>query len=126
MPLFDLFLAMLWFFLWVAWIWLLITVVADILRSPDLSGWSRAAWVLVLLVLPFLGVLAYLVVRGGGMHERGLERRAEADRAVRAYIQEVATPSTPAHELAKLAELRDAGVLSEEEFVARKEKLLAA
>ena len=126
MPLLDIFLAMLWFFLWVAWIWLLITVVADIFRSPDLSGWGRAAWVLVLLVLPFLGILGYLVARGGGMHQRGLERRAEAERAVRAYIEEVAAPRTPADELAKLAELRDRGVVSEEEFAARKEKLLAA
>ena len=125
MPLFDLFFTMLWFFLFVAWIWVLISVYADIFRSDDLSGWGKALWVLFALVLPALGVLVYLIVRGGKMQERAAQRANEAEQAAQSYIREVAAAPSTADELAKLAQLREQGVLDPEEFEAQKAKLLA-
>jgi type VI protein secretion system component VasK len=125
MPLFDLFFTMLWFFLFVAWIWVLISVYADIFRSDDLSGWGKAFWVLFALVLPALGVLVYLIVRGSKMQERAVTRATEAEQAAQTYIREVAAAPSTADELAKLAQLREQGVLSPEEFEAQKAKLIA-
>jgi type VI protein secretion system component VasK len=125
MPLFDLFFTMLWFFLFVAWIWVLISVYADIFRSDDLSGWGKALWVLFALVLPALGVLVYLIVRGGKMQERAAQRANEAEQAAQSYIREVAAAPSTADELAKLAQLREQGVLDPKEFEAQKAKLLA-
>lgn len=126
MPLLDLFLTMLWFFLFVAWIWLLISVYADVFRSHDLSGWGKALWVLFVLVLPYLGVLVYLIARGGKMQERSQAQVQQAQLATESYIREVAAASTPADELLKLGQLRDQGVLSSEEFEAQKAKVLAS
>lgn len=125
MPLLDLFFSMLWFFLFVAWIWLLISVYADIFRSHDLSGVAKAAWVVFVLLLPYLGVLIYLIARGGSMQERSIQRAADAQEAARSYIREVADVPSSADELAKLARLRDQGVLTPQEFEAQKAKLLA-
>jgi ABC-type multidrug transport system fused ATPase/permease subunit len=126
MPLLDLFWTMLWFFLFVAWIWLLISVYADIFRSSDLGGVAKALWVVFVLILPYLGVLIYLIARGGSMHERSAQQARRAQEATEAYIRDVAGggPSA-AEELAKLAQLRDQGVLSAEEFETQKSKLLA-
>ncbi|MTV24873.1 SHOCT domain-containing protein [Nitriliruptoraceae bacterium ZYF776] len=117
---------MLWFFLFIAWIWLLVSVYADIFRSPDLSGPAKALWVVAVLVLPYLGVLVYLVARGGSMHERSTERAAAAQRSVDTYIRETAGRPSTADELGKLARLRDEGVLTDEEFRAQKSRLLTA
>jgi lysylphosphatidylglycerol synthetase-like protein (DUF2156 family) len=125
MPLLDLFFSMLWFFLFVVWIWLLISVYADIFRSHDLSGVAKAAWVVFVLLLPYLGVLIYLIARGGSMQERSIQRAADAQEAARSYIREVADAPSSADELAKLAQLRDQGVLTPQEFEAQKAKLLA-
>ena len=125
MPLLDLFFSMLWFFLFIAWIWLLISVYADVFRSKDLGGVAKAFWVIFVLVLPYLGVLVYLIARGGGMQERSAGRAAQAEQAVESYIREVAAPAGVADELAKLAALRDQGVVSAAEFDAQKAKLLA-
>jgi lysylphosphatidylglycerol synthetase-like protein (DUF2156 family) len=126
MPLLDLFWTTVWFFLFIAWIWLLIAIYADIFRSDDMGGWGKAFWVLFVLVLPFLGVLIYLIARGGSMQERTERAAIESRRATEAYIRTVAT-STPssAEELTKLAELRDKGVITAPEFEAQKAKLLA-
>jgi hypothetical protein len=126
MPLFDVFFSMLWFFLFIAWIWLLISVYADIFRSPDLSGPAKALWVVLVLVLPYIGVFAYLIARGGSMHERTAERSAAAEQAAASYIREVAAVPSPADELVKLAELRDRGVLTEDEFAHQKRQILDA
>jgi hypothetical protein len=123
MPLLDLFLTMLWFFLFVAWIWLLISVYADVFRSGDLGGWGKALWVLFVLLLPYLGVLVYLIARGGSMQERSAAQAQRAQRATASDTREVA-PST-ADELTKLGQLRDQGVLSAEEFEKQKSRLLA-
>jgi hypothetical protein len=127
MPLLDLFWATLWFFLFIVWIWLLIAVITDVFRSEDLSGWAKALWVLFIIVLPVLGVLVYLIARGKSMDQRGLAAVRAREQAQRQYIQTVASdssgPST-ADELAKLAQLRDQGVITADEFAAQKAKLL--
>jgi len=125
MPLLDLFLTMLWFFLFVAWIWLLISVYSDVFRSDDLSGVAKALWVLFVLLLPYLGVLIYLIARGGKMQERSIAQMQQAQLATESYIREVASASSPADELLKLGQLRDQGVLSSEEFETQKAKVLA-
>jgi hypothetical protein len=125
MPLFDLFFAMLWFFLFIAWIWLLISVYADVFRSDDLGGWAKAFWVLFVLLLPYLGVIVYLIARGGSMQERSAAQVQQAQLATETYIREVAGGTSTADELLKLGQLRDQGVLSSEEFEAQKAKVLA-
>ena len=124
MPLLDLFWAMLWFFLWVAWIWVLVSVVFDIFRSHDLSGWAKGLWVLLVIVVPWLGVLVYLIARGGDMAQRTVDQAAAQDRAARAYIQDAAGGGSTADELQKLAGLKSSGVISDSEFEAQKAKLL--
>lgn len=125
MPLFDLFWAMLWFFLWIAWLLLLFRVFMDIFRA-ETSGWAKAGWSLFVLFLPFLGVLVYLIAEGGNMARRSVEQAQAIDEAQRAYIREAAgSGGSTANELEKLAGLRDKGVLSNEEFEAQKAKILA-
>ncbi|HEY5358178.1 MAG TPA: SHOCT domain-containing protein [Streptosporangiaceae bacterium] len=126
-PLLNLFWTMLEFFFWVIWIWILITVFIDIFRSHDLSGGAKALWFLFVLFIPLIGVLAYLIVRGGSMHERSVRQVQQRDEAVRAYSQQYAPdPSaSTADQLTKLADLRDRGVISAEEFDREKAKVLA-
>ncbi len=111
------------FFLMVAWIWVVISVVSDIFRSKDLNGWGKGAWMLFVIIMPWLGVLAYLIFRGDGMHERTMEIISKANDQQRDYIRDVAGTST-ADELGKLSELKEKGVLTDAEFDAQKEKLL--
>ena len=127
MPLLDLFWTTLWFFLFIAWIWVLISIVTDIFRSDDLSGWAKALWGLFVIVVPWLGVLIYLIARGDSMQERAIKDATKREQATRQYIQEAASNSRPssADELTKLAQLRDSGVITAEEFSAQKAKLLA-
>jgi hypothetical protein len=125
MPLLDLFLTMLWFFLFVAWIWLLISVYADVFRSEDLGGVAKAAWVVSVLVLPYIGVLVYLIARGGSMQERTVQRAVAQREAAETYIRDVAAAPSTADELSKLAQLRAEGVLSPEEFETQKARILA-
>lgn len=126
MPILDIFWSMLWFFMFFIWISLLISIFADIFRS-SLSGLSKAAWVLIVVALPLLGVLIYLIVHGDDMQDRQIRRAQGAESAQREYIQSVAGTggSNTADELAKLAQLRDQGVVTEQEFAAQKTKLLA-
>ena len=124
MPLFDLFWAMLWFFLWIIWIWLLITIFVDIFRS-DISGWGKAGWTIFVIVLPFLGVLIYLIANGDKMQERSAAKAAEAQAAQADYVKSVAgTGTSTVDQLAKLSSLHDSGALTDEEFAAQKAKLL--
>ena len=113
------------FFLWVIWIWILITIFIDIFRSRDLSGFAKALWVLFVLFLPMIGVLVYLIARGGKMHERAVRQARRQDQEARAYIREAAGPESSADQLAKLADLRDKGVITQEEFDREKAKILA-
>src|SRR5271165_1613115 len=111
-------------FLWVIWIWILITVFIDIFRSRDLSGWGKALWFLFVLLIPLIGVLVYLIVRGGSMHERSVQQAQRQEEEFRGYVQETAGSQSPADQLAKLAELRDRGVITAEEFDREKAKIL--
>ena len=124
MPLFDLFWAMLYFFLLFVWIWLLISIFSDIFRS-DKSGWAKAGWTIFVIVLPLLGVLIYLIANGGDMQKRAVRDMTEAEQAQRDYIQSVAGGTSAADEIGKLAALRDAGTISNEEFEAAKAKALS-
>jgi len=123
----QVFWSMLWFFLFFIWIWLLISLFGDIFSSSDLSGGAKALWTIFIIVLPFLGVLVYLIVRGNSMQERSLKRAADQEAQFRGYVQTVAATSSggSADELAKLADLRDKGVISEAEFQTAKAKALA-
>jgi len=122
-PLLDAFWTILWFFLFFLWIWLLIVIIVDVFRSHDLSGWGKAGWLIFILVLPLLGVLAYLIVRGGSMHERRVAEMRQQERDFRSYVKETAGGGS-ADELAKLADLKAKGVITEAEFQAGKAKVL--
>ena len=126
-PLLNIFWTMFIFFLWVVWIWILIIVFIDIFRSHDLGGFAKALWFLFVLFIPLLGVLVYLIARGGKMHERAARQAEQQDAEARAYIEQAASsPASSADRLAKLADLRDRGVISAEEFEREKAKVLAA
>jgi len=126
-PLLDAFWTIVEIFLWVIWIWILITVFIDIFRSHDLSGWAKALWFLFVLIIPLVGVLVYLIARGDSMHERQMRQARVDDQAVRSYIQQAAagSPASTADQLEKLANLRDRGVITAEEFEREKAKILA-
>ena len=123
-PLLDIFWTMLWFFLFFAWIWLLIIVFGDIFRSHDLGGWAKALWTIFVVLVPWLGVLVYLIARGGKMQDRAAKEAQQQDQAFRSYVQDVATPTNSADQLAKLADLKASGAISDEEFQTAKAKLL--
>ena len=119
MPLLDAFLTMMWFFL-------LFRVITDIFRSKDLGGWGKAGWLVFVIILPFVGVLVYLIARGHKMTERDVAQAQEQDQAFRAYVQDAAHGTGTADELTKLADLRDRGVISETDFQQGKDKILKA
>lgn len=126
-PLLDVFWTMLWFFLWILWIFLLIRIISDVFRSDDLSGWGKAAWIVLIIILPLIGVLAYVIARGHKMHEHDQRQAEAADQAFRSYVQSAAgTSPSAADEIAKLAALRDQGHLTEAEFQAQKARLLGS
>jgi ABC-type multidrug transport system fused ATPase/permease subunit len=122
-PLLDVFFSMIWFFVFVLWIWLLISIVFDIFRSHDMGGLAKALWLLFIIVLPFLGVLVYLIARGGQMHERTQASARSQEESLRAYVRQTAGGST-ASELETLARLHDAGKLSDDDFERAKAKVL--
>ena len=121
-PLLDAFWTMLWFFLFFLWIWLLVVIFMDIFRSHDMGGWAKAGWFIFILVLPFLGVLVYLIARGGSMQERRAADMRQQEQEFRQYVQQAAVGS--ADELAKLADLKAKGVITDAEFEAGKAKIL--
>ncbi len=122
----EVFLSMLWFFLFFIWIWLLIIVFSDIFRSKDLSGWAKALWVIFVIILPYLGIFVYLIARGHKMSEHAAEAAAAQDAAARQYIQSAVAQdgTSAADELAKLADLRAKGVIDDAEFERLKAKTL--
>ena len=125
-PVADLFLTMLWFFLFIIWIWLLIMVFSDIFRSHDLNGWVKALWCVFIIIVPFLGVFVYLIARGGKMQERNMKQAADQQAAFDDYVRQTAGGGgDTATQLQKLADLKSQGVLSDAEFEAQKAKLLA-
>jgi Short C-terminal domain/Phospholipase_D-nuclease N-terminal len=124
-PLLSIFWTMLEFFLFFLWIWLLIVIFGDIFRSHDMGGMAKALWVLFVIIIPYLGVLIYLIARGGSMHERAVAQAQQQQKAFDAYVKDAAGSSGgSADELAKLADLKARGVLTDAEFEAQKAKLL--
>jgi Short C-terminal domain/Phospholipase_D-nuclease N-terminal len=124
----QVFLSMLWFFLFFIWIWLLIVVFSDLFRSHDLSGWAKAFWVIFIIILPYLGVLVYLIARGHKMAEHAQQAAAAQDAAAKAYIQSAVGSGggggSTADQLAQLADLKAKGVLDDAQFEAAKAKVL--
>lgn len=124
-PLLSIFWTMLEIFAFVVYIWLLIAIFTDIFRSPDLGGGAKMLWVLFVLIIPLIGILVYLVARGGKMHERAARQAQQQQEAFDSYVKETAGASGPADELAKLADLKEKGVLSDAEFEEQKARILA-
>jgi hypothetical protein len=125
-PLLGFFWSMLILFLWIAWLFLLFRVVFDVFRDDSLSGWAKALWLLFILFLPFLGVLVYVIARGQEMGARDLARAQAQQQEFQSYVRDVAAGGGGvADELAKLAGLRDSGVITDAEFEQQKAKLLA-
>ena len=122
----EVFLSILWFALFFIWIWLAVSVFVDIFRSHDLSGFVKALWVVGIIIFPYLGVLIYLIARGGKMHERSMKAAQAADEQFRAYVQSAAgTSASPASEIERLEGLRARGVINDEEFAQLKSKVMA-
>ncbi len=117
--------SMIYFFLFFIWIYLLIVVFGDIFRSPDLGGGAKALWTIFVILLPYLGVFVYLIARGKKMGEHAVAAAQARDAAQRAYIQSAAGTGSTADELARLADLKSQGVISDAEFQQLKAKALA-
>ncbi len=124
-PLLNIFWTMLEFFLFFLWIWLLIVIFSDIFRSHDLGGFAKAIWVIFVIIFPLLGVLIYLIARGGKMHERAADQAARQQKAFDNYVKQAAGSSSSVDDLAKLADLKASGAITDAEFEAQKAKLLS-
>jgi hypothetical protein len=126
-PLADLFGTMLGLFVFFIWFWLLIVIFGDIFRSRDMGGGVKALWVIFVIVLPFLGIFVYLIARGGKMHERAEQAAQQQQKAFDDYVKQAAGTSgaNSADQLAKLADLKAQGVLTDAEFEAQKAKILS-
>ncbi|MEV1050229.1 SHOCT domain-containing protein [Streptomyces sp. NPDC049887] len=124
-PVLGAFWTVMWIFLWVVWLVLLFRVFVDIFRDHEMSGWAKAAWLIFMLLIPFLGVLVYVIVRGRDMGKREIQHAQEQQEAFNAYIRQTAKDAGPGDELARLSELKAKGDLSEEEFQRAKDKLLS-
>ena len=126
-PVLGVFWTFLWFFLWIIWIIILFRVIFDIFRSHDIGGWGKAGWLILVILLPFLGVFVYLIARGGKMAERDVRDAATQEQAFRTYVQDVAASGgSSADELAKLADLKAKGVITDAEFEQQKAKILSS
>jgi hypothetical protein len=112
-------------FAWVIWFWLLITVFADLFRRHDTSGWAKAAWVVFVIVLPYAGVLVYLIVEHQGIAERNTQQTQAAEQQFDQHVRSIAAESGPAEQIAKAKALLDDGTISRAEFDRIKEKALA-
>ncbi|MCX2180505.1 SHOCT domain-containing protein [Streptomyces sp. SKN60] len=130
-PLLNVFWTMLWFFLWIMWLFLLFKIVTDIFRDHEMSGWGKAGWLIFCILLPFLGVLVYVIARGKSMTQRDLKQAKDTEAAFQDYIRKTAG-TAPAggkgsgvDELARLAELKDRGAITDEEFQQAKAKVLS-
>jgi uncharacterized membrane protein YcjF (UPF0283 family) len=143
-PILDIFLSILYFFGWVLWLMLMFWIITDIFRSDDLSGWAKAAWLFGVIILPLVGILIYLIARGGSMRERQEARARAQDAAFRDYVRQAAATdttasaasagatapagnggsSTASDELAKLASLHQRGVLNDDEFARAKSRVV--
>jgi hypothetical protein len=123
------FLAGFWYllvlFAWIIWFWLLITVFADLFRRHDISGWAKAAWIIFVIVLPYLGVLVYLIAEHKGMADRNVKDARASQEQFDAYVQSVAGQTDPSEQIAKAKQLLDTGAITQAEFDQIKQKALA-
>src|SRR3954469_20064054 len=126
MSLWDVMVSIFWFMLLVAWFWLLISIISDVFRDDELSGLAKGGWCLFVIVLPWLGVLVYLIARGRSMSERAVRERARHEQAFRSYVKEVAVAegNGVTGQLSQLAEMRDRGSLTPEEYEQAKQRVL--
>jgi hypothetical protein len=124
-PFVDILLTIVFVFIWVIYVWVAITVLIDIFRRTDLSGWAKALWVIAIVVLSWLGVLIYLIVNHTGMNERRVKELKAAQGQLDDYVRSVATTSSPASEIEKAKRLLDSGAINQAQFDAIKAKVLA-
>lgn len=124
-PILGLFWSMMIFFLWIAWIILVFRVIMDVFRNNEMGGFAKALWLIFVIIVPWFGVLIYLIVNGSDMTKRSMQEQQAAQDEFATYVRNTAGSASSADELAKLAGLRDSGALTEAEFAAQKAKLLA-
>ena len=125
-PLLEVFWTMLIFFAFIVWIWILFTVLADIFRRHDISGFAKVIWIIFIVVLPYLGVFVYLIAEHKGMTERGVKAQQDAQSELDQYVRSVSGKGDPTEQIAKGKELLDRGAISQAEFDEMKRKALAA
>jgi len=125
-PLLDVFWTILIFFSWIAWIWILVVILTDVFRRRDIGGFSKAAWVVFLIVLPFIGVLVYLIAQHDGMAERNAEQAHAMEQAFDDRVKAAATSAGPAAEIEKAEQMLSRGTITQDEFDALKAKAIAA
>ena len=123
LPFLEVLWTMILFFAWLAWLWIVVTVLVDLFRRDDIGGWGKAGWVVFVIVLPFIGVLIYLIAQHDGMRERGLKQVRAQREELDQYVRETAAGG-PATEIAKAKDLLDSGAITQEEFDALKAKAL--
>jgi hypothetical protein len=129
MPVLDFFWTMMIFFLWVIWIWLLITVFIDLFRNKAMNGWMKALWVVFLIFIPLLGVLVYLIAHGDDMQQRQIDQSASVQQAQNQYIRDVAASDSGtdnAGALTQLSQLHKDGALTDDEYAQEKAKVLSS
>jgi hypothetical protein len=124
-PLLEVFWTMLIFFGFVVWLWILFTVLADLFRRRDTSAWAKVAWIVFVIVVPYFGVLVYLIAEHSGMTERSLEQQQAAQAQVDQYVKSVAAKGDPADQIAKAKQLLDSGTITQTEFDGIKRTALA-
>jgi hypothetical protein len=124
-PFLEVFWTMLIFFAFVIWLWILITVFADIFRRHDTSGFAKVLWIILIIVLPYFGVFIYLIIEHKGMTERAIKHQQAAQQQVDQYVKSVAVQADPAEQIAKAKGLLDTGTITQAEFDQIKQKALA-
>jgi len=125
-PFLEVFWTMLIFFAFVVWLWLLFTVIGDIFRRHDTSGFAKVLWLIFIIVLPYLGVFVYLIAEQKGMTERAVARQQQVNTQMAEYVQSVSPGTSPTEQVEKAKALLDAGTISQAEFDSLKQKALAS
>ena len=124
-PFLEVFWTMLIFFAFVVWLWILFTVMVDIFRRHDTSGFVKVLWIIFIIIVPYFGVFVYLIAEHNGMTERAIKQQKQAQKEVDSYVQSVAAKSDPAEQIAKGKQLLEAGTITQAEFEQIKQKALA-
>ncbi|MDL9979547.1 SHOCT domain-containing protein [Microbacterium candidum] len=121
----DFILWMFWAFVFIAYLMVLFSIIADLFRDRELNGWWKAVWIIFLIFLPFLTALVYLIARGSGMQKRSIAQAQELQSMQASYIRQTAGSRSPSEDIAKAKELLDSGAITQEEYEALKAKALA-